>query len=97
VLAVEIKDRGQRVEIAGARFRHLIGIKLGWNLVLSNNYQVLPRGQEIVFSGHGFGHNLGLCLAGAKQQARQGLSFREILNYYFPAAQLAALDHGKGN
>jgi peptidoglycan hydrolase-like amidase len=38
------------------------------------------------------GHGIGMCQRGAMELARQGKSFREILNYYFPATTLVTLD-----
>ncbi len=38
------------------------------------------------------GHGIGMCQRGAMELARQGKSFREILNYYFPATTLVSLD-----
>ena len=37
------------------------------------------------------GHRLGLCQVGAAELARRGLSFREILSRYFPAAGILDL------
>ena len=91
VIALLVKDSSHQVTIAAARFRHLIGQELGWNLVLSNFYQIKLKGQQIIFQGKGFGHNLGLCLAGANEQARQGISFSEILEFYFPNTTLSQI------
>ncbi|KAF0239167.1 MAG: stage II sporulation protein D [bacterium] len=91
VIGLLVKDRSHLVKISPARFRHLIGQELGWNLVLSNFYQITPKGQQIIFQGKGFGHNLGLCLAGANEQARQGVSFSEILQFYFPNTTLSQI------
>jgi peptidoglycan hydrolase-like amidase len=39
------------------------------------------------------GHGIGMCQRGAIELARQGKTFREILNYFYPATTLIALDH----
>ncbi|MBI4851073.1 MAG: SpoIID/LytB domain-containing protein [Acidobacteria bacterium] len=89
VISLLIKERNHQIKVSSAKFRHLVGQELGWNLVLSNFYKIIPKGQEIIFQGKGFGHNLGLCLAGANEQARQGFSYSEILNFYFPNTTLS--------
>jgi stage II sporulation protein D len=41
--------------------------------------------------GEGAGHGFGLCQTGAKGMAAAGATFREILRYYFPNAELVEL------
>ena len=48
-------------------------------------------GVECPVRGEVSGHGIGLCQQGAAQMARQGKSFREILNHYFPATQIEAV------
>ena len=47
---------------------------------------VLPK--SFTFTGSGYGHGVGLSQYGAKGQALEGKSATEILNYYFPQAQV---------
>ncbi len=44
---------------------------------------------DVVLSGKGSGHHLGLCQRGAKSQIDTGKGHREILFFYFPHTQLA--------
>ncbi|HOW43312.1 MAG TPA: SpoIID/LytB domain-containing protein [Candidatus Omnitrophota bacterium] len=44
--------------------------------------------QQFVFYGGGWGHGVGMCQAGARGMAQSGKSYRDILEHYFPAAQL---------
>ncbi len=44
-------------------------------------------GVECPVRGPVAGHRFGLCQVGAAELARRGLSFRDILFYYFPATQ----------
>ena len=48
-----------------------------------------------MFSGKGSGHGVGLCQAGAEEMAREGKSYREILNYYYPGTELRAVPDQK--
>ena len=44
--------------------------------------------KSFIFIGSGYGHGVGLSQYGAKGQALEGRSAVEILNYYFPEAQV---------
>ncbi len=84
VAALALSDGRRTVTIPNGQFRHLAGRAIGWNTVLSNFYDIEARGDTLIFRGRGFGHQVGLCVAGATAQARAGRSYREILKYYFP-------------
>ncbi|MBC7421256.1 MAG: SpoIID/LytB domain-containing protein [Bdellovibrio sp.] len=52
--------------------------------------------QEIVFnenavkmSGRGFGHGAGLCQRGTNEQVKRGRSYLQILEHYYPKAQVS--------
>ena len=47
---------------------------------------VVPK--TFTFTGSGYGHGVGLSQYGAKGQALEGKTATEILNYYFPQAQV---------
>jgi stage II sporulation protein D len=40
------------------------------------------------FTGKGFGHGVGMCQYGAQSLAREGYSYKQILNFYYPTAAL---------
>jgi stage II sporulation protein D len=44
----------------------------------------VPRQAWITIKGHGYGHGHGMSQYGAEGAARQGLSFRQIANFYYP-------------
>lgn len=48
-----------------------------------------PAPGEFVFTGHGFGHGVGMSQYGAQGAARLGCDARTILEAYFPGAQVA--------
>ena len=66
-----------------------LGRILGWDVVPGNNYELLPRGDEVLVEGRGKGHGVGLCQLGAAWMARQGRSFHEILAFYYPNTLVA--------
>jgi len=62
--------------------------RLGWNAVLSNNFQEQKKGTEVILEGVGQGHGVGLCQRGARAMAEEGAGFHEIINHYFPNTSL---------
>ncbi len=84
VTGVVINAGSRHITMPNHRFRHMVGQRLGWNLVLSNRYAIEPQGEWLVLRGQGFGHQVGLCLSGAIAQARAGRRYRDILRHYFP-------------
>jgi stage II sporulation protein D len=49
----------------------------------STLFSCYPEGQYVVLKGRGFGHGIGLCQEGAMNMANYGLSYRDILSFYF--------------
>jgi stage II sporulation protein D len=43
---------------------------------------------EFRFTGHGWGHGVGLCQWGARAMAVQGSDYRQILTHYYPGASI---------
>jgi len=46
---------------------------------------------EIVFSGAGYGHGVGLCQCGAARQAAEGRACEDILKFYYPGTKVVTL------
>ncbi len=49
------------------------------------------RAIEVMASGAGAGHGVGLCQTGALGMARRGAKYREILRHYYPRAEVRRL------
>lgn len=49
----------------------------------STLFSCYPEGKYVVLKGRGFGHGIGLCQEGAMNMANHGISYREILSFYF--------------
>jgi stage II sporulation protein D len=99
-LSVEKRDSSGRALVLRARagatwdidanqFRYALDRRLGWEQIKSNLYTIQPQGDMWVFVGHGLGHGVGLCQAGAEQMARTGSSTEHILSTYFPGTEIA--------
>ena len=93
VRAVTVIDGDRRTSIGVDAFRRAIGLRLGWNTVLSPTFTIQRSGSKFIFRGRGFGSQVGLCEAGAFAQARAGRGYRQILKYYYPQAEFGELTH----
>ena len=83
---------GERV--SASSFRFAVDRVLGWNQIRSDLYDVRDNGQQIVFSGRGSGHGVGMCQTGAVQMGHEGKSYRDILSFYYPGTLLGLTAQG---
>ncbi len=84
---VEVRGSGERTVMTAARFRTLVGA----DVLRSTRFDAAGRGGRLELKGYGWGHGVGLCQEGARVQAADGRRWREILNWYFPGAELKRL------
>ena len=77
--------------VTGEALFRALGERLGWSRVRSTRFTLHVSGNDVLISGSGLGHGVGLCQTGAAQRARAGQSASAILKAYFPAAVLAPL------
>jgi stage II sporulation protein D len=82
------------VRISASTFRFAMGRELGWNTVRSEQYDAHAVDGQIVFAGRGAGHGVGLCQRGAGQMGVDGRSYREILAFYYPGAEVGTSARG---
>lgn len=61
---------------------------VGYTVVPSTQFTIDSMGRDVVLSGYGAGHAVGLCQWGAKELAELGYSFSSILRYYYPGTEL---------
>jgi stage II sporulation protein D len=78
-----------RLAVSAVSFRKAIG----YTVIKSTNFEVRTVGDDVYFTGIGYGHGVGLCQWGAKQRALGGFDYREILSYYYPGTKLAKLNY----
>ena len=74
--------------VSASTLRFAIGRSLGWATLKSDWYDVTMQGDHFVFTGKGVGHGVGLCQTGAMEMAREGKSYRDILAFYYPGAEI---------
>ena len=63
-------------------------IRADWNLKSSYFSVVTDSTRNIILKGKGYGHGIGMCQVGAMAMAKKGLSYKDILNYYFQGIAL---------
>jgi SpoIID/LytB domain protein len=78
-------------EISGQDLRVVVGRTLGWQYVKSTAFELRHTGDRYQFSGHGYGHGVGLCVIGSVRLAEAGQSAAAILDRYFPGLAIVAL------
>ena len=52
--------------------------------------ELSETGGELIFSGRGLGHGVGLCQWGAEEMAQRKFGYREILGHYYPGTEITA-------
>jgi stage II sporulation protein D len=85
---------GSTWDVDANQFRYAVDRRWGWQQIKSNLYTIENSPKSWVFVGHGLGHGVGLCQAGAEQMARTGSSTAKILGTYFPGTEVAVLPSG---
>jgi stage II sporulation protein D len=85
--AIVLAEESGTQEVPATELRRL----LGYSELKSTWFDVTMKGDEIVFTGRGYGHGVGMCQWGAKGMADEGHTYREILKHYYPDAEIARM------
>lgn len=88
VYAARIQDNSETHDIDFFTLQSL----LGKNHILSSEFTVEIKEDAILFSGHGKGHGVGLCLYSASALAENGENAIKILSKFFPNTYLYNLN-----
>nr|NGX36604.1 hypothetical protein [Candidatus Anoxychlamydiales bacterium] len=78
--AVKVKNANESRDIDFEEFQKAIGKEN----ILSNDFSVVLRNSEFVFTGYGKGFGVGLCLHSANYMAQNGDNAAKILSKFFP-------------
>ncbi|HOV80855.1 MAG TPA: SpoIID/LytB domain-containing protein [Bacillota bacterium] len=71
--------------VGGPALRLALGSEKMRSTLLSN---IRVEGGQLVLTGKGFGHGVGMCQWGARLMAEQGKSPEDIINFYFKDVQI---------
>jgi stage II sporulation protein D len=85
-------DSNGPVHVSAQRFRVLINRYYGSEVIPSTFFSISPAPGRVTLQGRGWGHGVGLCQWGAMQMAREGKSFEQILQHYYPGTSIGLLD-----
>ncbi len=83
-----VRRRRRRKRMTSEQFRSL----LGYQRLKSTRFNWVKNSDHVTFEGVGLGHGVGMCQWGARYLAQRGLSYRQILNYYYPHTQIYAME-----
>ena len=84
------------LRIAGTKRTETIGKELKIRLTLSKSclysswFEVCHSNGIWTLNGHGWGHGAGLCQIGAAVMAAEGMSYEQILRYYYAGTRLGS-------
>ncbi len=87
-LDVLLEGKDRDMQLSGNKFR----LAIGPNEIKSTNFEVRNRGSFVTFIGKGWGHGIGMCQWGAFGMAREGFKAHQILEYYYPGANLVRVE-----
>ncbi len=93
VSTVKILGPGGRSALMQANaFRLFVNEQTSGYGLRSTFFDAERRGDQYVFEGRGYGHGVGLSQYGAREMARQGYDYRDILSFYYTDVALETLD-----
>lgn len=78
---------GEKIIISAKEFRHALGSKI----LPSTNFNVSVENDRAYFQGYGWGHGVGMCQWGAFAMAKKKYTYKQILEYYYPGAEVVTL------
>jgi stage II sporulation protein D len=87
VAKLRLLHSGGELLLRGEELRKAVG----YTVIPSTQFVIESIGLDVVLSGFGAGHAVGMCQWGAKELAELGYLFPTILRYYYPDTELQNL------
>jgi SpoIID/LytB domain protein len=84
VCSVQVESGRDTQDLDFTKFQELVGA----DRIRSSEFEVEVEGDEVIFSGFGSGHGVGICLYTAEKMATRGDKASEILGTFYPDATL---------
>ncbi len=91
VATLRVLHSGGELILRGEELRKAVG----YTIIPSTQFAIESIGRDVVLSGFGAGHAVGMCQWGAKELAELGYSFSTILRYYYPGTELQNMTQTK--
>lgn len=102
-ITVAARDRTGRVSrlaLEGMRPSTIGGpelrMALGATQIKSTAFEVDRQGDAHAFSGHGYGHGVGMCVIGATRLASRGETAEQLLARYYPGTTIGTISSSPG-
>ena len=87
IAKLRVLHSGGELVLRGEELRKAVG----YSIIPSTQFVIESIGRDVVLSGFGAGHAVGMCQWGAKELAELGYPFSTILQYYYPGTELQNL------
>lgn len=96
-LLIELStDSGEKkINIPGNKIRTAIHNQDNGNILRSTMFEINFNGNQVIISGKGNGHGVGLCQWGAISQSIKGRDYKQILSFYFPGTTVGKINDSK--
>lgn len=89
------RNRSGRVEqlLVGGKIFNGTDVRSKLGLRSTNfTFEISASGQSVTFHTYGYGHGVGMSQYGADGMAREGYSYMDILNFYYPGTKVVSID-----
>lgn len=70
--------------MTGINVRHMLGLR-------SCDFDYIINDNSVTFITRGYGHGVGMSQYGANQMAKEGSSYKEILNHYYVNTEISEI------
>ncbi|MDQ5987743.1 MAG: Cell division coordinator CpoB [Syntrophus sp. SKADARSKE-3] len=87
ITKIRIVHGDKETVMSGNDFR----VKIDPVLIKSTSFTATHQGREVSLEGKGYGHGVGMSQWGAYVMAREGHSFRDILQFYYQGVEITRL------
>lgn len=78
------KSEGNRINKIKINEKEFLGTEIRKKLELrSTDFEISVENEKIIITTKGYGHGVGMSQYGANGMAKEGYSYKEILNYYY--------------
>jgi stage II sporulation protein D len=89
VILHNIQEDQKIILLVGNQIRSIIRNSDGKSILKSTLFDInIDNQKNIIVSGKGSGHGVGLCQWGAIAQSRKNIDYKKILNHYFPGTEI---------
>lgn len=83
----------KNISLFSNNIRSVIKTSDGNSILRSTMFNIsLDSKKNVLIGGKGFGHGVGMCQWGAIGQSKQGISYKEILNHYYPGTKIILIN-----